>query len=49
MCLVRIVVAGLAGVHKESYMAPGEIQVKIKEFDLKKGLMMAALFPVMSA
>lgn len=49
ICLVGIAIAGLAGVIKERSMPPAAQQAAIKEFNLKKGLIVATLSGVMSA
>jgi|SRR5215469_3880614 len=49
VCLVGIAVAGMAGIYKERNMSPEEQKAAIKEFDLRKGLAVAALSGVMSA
>jgi L-rhamnose-H+ transport protein len=46
---VGIVAAGLAGIYKEHAMSREQKTTAIKEFDLKKGLAVAALSGVMSA
>jgi L-rhamnose-H+ transport protein len=48
-CLIGIAIAGLAGVIKERSMPPAAQLAAIKEFNLKKGLIVAALSGVMSA
>jgi L-rhamnose-H+ transport protein len=49
VCLIGIAAAGLAGIYKERVMSPEQQRVTIKEFDLKKGVAVAALSGVMSA
>jgi L-rhamnose-H+ transport protein len=49
VCLAGIGVAGLAGIQKERVMSPEQQKVAIKEFSLKKGLLVATLSGVMSA
>ena len=49
ICLLGIAVAGAAGVSKEREMSDEEKKVAIKEFDLKKGLLVATFSGVMSA
>src|SRR5436305_633072 len=49
ICLVGIAVAGAAGVSKERELSTGEQRASIKEFDLKKGLLVATFSGVMSA
>jgi L-rhamnose-H+ transport protein len=49
VCLLGIAAAGLAGIYKERNMSPEQQKVTIKEFDLKKGVGVAALSGVMSA
>ena len=48
-CLLGIAAAGVAGIYKERKLSPEEKKAAIKEFDLKKGLGVAALSGVMSA
>jgi L-rhamnose-H+ transport protein len=48
-CLVGIAVAGAAGVSKEREMSTEQKRVSIKEFDLKKGVLVATFSGVMSA
>ncbi len=49
VCLAGIGVAGLAGIQKERVMSREQQKVAIKEFSLKKGLLVATLSGVMSA
>jgi L-rhamnose-H+ transport protein len=49
ICLVGIAVAGAAGVSKEREMSEQQKRASIKEFDLKKGLLVATFSGVMSA
>src|SRR5258708_4125308 len=49
VCLFGIAVAGAAGVSKEREMSTEQKRVSIKEFDLKKGLIVATFSGVMSA
>jgi L-rhamnose-H+ transport protein len=49
ICLVGIAVAGAAGVSKEREMSDQQKRASIKEFDLKKGLLVATFSGVMSA
>jgi len=49
VCLLGIAFAGAAGVSKEREMSTEQKRVAIKEFDLKKGLLVATLSGVMSA
>ena len=49
ICLMGIAVAGLAGVSKEREMSDEQKRAAIKEFDLKKGLLVATFSGVMSA
>ena len=49
VCLIGIAVAGAAGVSKEGEMSSEQKHAAIKEFDLKKGLMVATFSGVMSA
>jgi L-rhamnose-H+ transport protein len=49
VCLVGIAVAGAAGVSKEREMSTEQKRASIKEFDLKKGLLVATFSGVMSA
>src|SRR3954463_15682376 len=48
-CLLGIASAGVAGIYKERAMSMEQKQAVIKEFDLKKGLVVAILSGVMSA
>jgi L-rhamnose-H+ transport protein len=48
-CLLGIAVAGAAGVSKEREMSIEQKRASIKEFDLKKGLLVATFSGVMSA
>src|SRR5579862_4786254 len=49
ICLLGIAVAGAAGVSKEREMSVEQKRASIKEFDLKKGLLVATFSGVMSA
>src|SRR6202163_4339180 len=49
VCLIGIAVAGAAGVSKEREMSTEQKRASIKEFDLKKGLLVATFSGVMSA
>ena len=49
ICLLGIAVAGAAGVSKEREMSQEQKRAAIKEFDLKKGLLVATFSGVMSA
>ena len=49
VCLLGIAVAGAAGVSKEREMSTEQKRAAIKEFDLKKGLIVATFSGVMSA
>src|SRR5437763_16474988 len=49
VCLLGIGVAGAAGVSKEREMSTEQKRSSIKEFDLKKGVVVATLSGVMSA
>ena len=49
VCLAGIVVAGLAGMSKESEMSEEQKKSSIKEFDFKKGILVATFCGVMSA
>jgi len=49
ICLLGIGFAGLAGVSKEREMSTEQKRASIKEFDLKKGLLVATFSGVMSA
>ncbi|MEO7145170.1 MAG: L-rhamnose/proton symporter RhaT, partial [Bryobacteraceae bacterium] len=49
VCVAGIVVAGMAGMSKEREMRPEQKQLAIREFDLKKGLVVATFSGVMSA
>jgi L-rhamnose-H+ transport protein len=49
ICLLGIVFAGLAGMSKEKEMSDAQKRAFIKEFDLKKGLLVATFSGVMSA
>jgi L-rhamnose-H+ transport protein len=48
-CLLGIAVAGAAGVSKEREMSTEQKRASIKEFDLKKGLLVATFSGVMSS
>jgi hypothetical protein len=49
ICMLGIVFAGMAGASKEREMSGAQKRVSIKEFDLKKGLLVATFSGVMSA
>ncbi|HVW78236.1 MAG TPA: L-rhamnose/proton symporter RhaT [Alloacidobacterium sp.] len=49
VCLVGIGVAGAAGISKERELSEEEKRAAIKEFDLKRGLLVATFSGVMSA
>jgi L-rhamnose-H+ transport protein len=49
VCLLGIAFAGAAGLSKEREMSEEQRRVSIKEFDLKKGLLVATFSGVMSA
>jgi L-rhamnose-H+ transport protein len=49
VCLAGIAVAGLAGISKEREMSEEQKRSAIKEFNLKKGLLVATFSGVMSA
>jgi L-rhamnose-H+ transport protein len=49
ICLAGIVLAGIAGVSKEKEMSEAQKRASIKEFNLKKGLLVATFSGVMSA
>jgi L-rhamnose-H+ transport protein len=49
ICLTGIVFAGLAGISKEREMSEAQKRASIKEFNLKKGLLVATFSGVMSA
>src|SRR5260370_9116150 len=49
VCLVGIAFAGAAGVSKEREMSDEQKRASIKEFDLKKGLLVGTFSGVMSA
>lgn len=49
ICLFGIVFAGAAGMSKEKEMSQEQKRVSIKEFDLKRGLLVATFSGVMSA
>jgi L-rhamnose-H+ transport protein len=49
ICLLGIVFAGAAGISKEKEMSEEQKRAAIKEFDLKKGLLVATFSGVMSA
>jgi L-rhamnose-H+ transport protein len=49
ICLIGIAVAGAAGVSKECEMSDEQKRASIKEFDLKKGLLVATFSGIMSA
>ena len=49
ICLLGIAVAGAAGISKEREMSDEQKRESIKEFDLKKGLVVATFSGIMSA
>lgn len=49
VCLIGIAIAGVAGIYKERSMPVQAQQAAIKEFNLRKGLLVAVLSGVMSA
>jgi L-rhamnose-H+ transport protein len=49
ICLLGILFAGMAGISKEKEMSDAQKRASIKEFDLKKGLLVATFSGVMSA
>ncbi|HLJ15788.1 MAG TPA: L-rhamnose/proton symporter RhaT [Bryobacteraceae bacterium] len=49
VCVAGIALAGMAGMSKEREMSPEQKQLAIKEFDLKKGLLVATFSGIMSA
>jgi len=49
VCVLGIVIAGLAGMSKEREMSTEQKQAAIKEFSLKKGLIVATISGVLSA
>jgi L-rhamnose-H+ transport protein len=49
ICLVGIVFAGMAGISKEKEMSEAQKRASIREFNLKKGLLVATFSGVMSA
>jgi L-rhamnose-H+ transport protein len=49
ICLLGIVFAGMAGMSKEKEMSEEQKRTSIKEFNLKKGLLVATFSGVMSA
>ena len=49
VCVAGIAMAGMAGMSKEREMSPRQKTIAIKEFDLKKGLLVATFSGVMSA
>ncbi|MGB7283745.1 MAG: L-rhamnose/proton symporter RhaT [Candidatus Acidiferrum sp.] len=49
ICLLGIVFAGMAGMSKENEMSEAQKRASIKEFNLKKGLVVATFSGVMSA
>jgi L-rhamnose-H+ transport protein len=49
ICVCGIAVAGMAGISKEREMPPAEQTSVIKEFSLKKGLLVASFCGIMSA
>jgi L-rhamnose-H+ transport protein len=49
ICVCGIAVAGLAGISKEKDLSPDQRTAVIKEFNLKKGLLVATFCGIMSA
>ncbi len=49
VCLLGIIFAGMAGMSKEKEMSAEQKRASIKEFDLKRGLLVATFSGVMSA
>ena len=49
VCLIGIAIAGAAGMSKEREMSPAEKTAVIKEFNLRKGILVATFSGVMSA
>ncbi|RZM27243.1 MAG: rhamnose/proton symporter RhaT [Pedobacter sp.] len=49
VCLVGIAICGKAGVRKEAELSTEQKQESVKEFDLKKGLLVAVFSGIMSA
>src|SRR2546429_826053 len=49
VCLLGIIFAGAAGMSKEKEMSVEQKRASIKEFDLKRGLLVATLSGIMSA
>lgn len=49
VCLVGIAISGKAGIYKEKDLSPEKQQESIKEFDLKKGLIVAIVSGILSA
>jgi L-rhamnose-H+ transport protein len=49
ICMLGIVFAGMAGVSKEREMSEAQKRISVKEFDLKRGLLVATFSGVMSA
>jgi len=49
VCLLGIAIAGLAGIYKERAMPAGAQKFAIREFNLKRGFLVALLSGVMSA
>src|SRR4051812_21844428 len=49
VCLLGIGIAGMAGISKERSMPANAVGTAIKEFDLKRGFLLATLSGVMSA
>lgn len=49
LCLVGIAIAGLAGIYKERTISVDVAQAAIKEFDLKKGFLVALVSGLMSS
>src|SRR5207249_11229857 len=49
VCLLGIILAGAAGMSKEKEMSAEQKRASIKEFDLKRGLLVATFSGIMSA
>jgi L-rhamnose-H+ transport protein len=49
VCLLGIIFAGMAGISKEKEMSAEQKRAAIKEFDLKRGLLVATFSGIMSA
>lgn len=49
VCLVGIAICGKAGMYKEKELAPAEKTASVKEFNLKKGLIVAIISGILSA